>query len=111
MDLLKPLFFGIVAGITCRITHRYTCNLVVFSANIIQVNHAELEEVGLFKGIYITQAALNGTIPGEILNDMATRILVSYFVVDANHTGLNFHINSKKNLQSLIQRLAKAMGK
>ncbi|CUM55871.1 uncharacterized protein AC631_05369 [Debaryomyces fabryi] len=51
---------------------------------------------GSYFGGNLTQAVLNGTIPEDKLNDMATRILASYFVVDGNHTGPNFQINSKK---------------
>lgn len=51
---------------------------------------------GSYFGGNLTQAILNGTIPEDRLNDMATRILASYFAVGSNHTGPNFHVNSKK---------------
>lgn len=42
----------------------------------------------------LTQSVLNGILPEERLNDMATRILAAYFYVGVNHTGPNFSVNT-----------------
>lgn len=44
----------------------------------------------------LTQSVLNGTVLEERLNDMATRILASYFYVGVNHTGPNFSVNTQE---------------
>lgn len=51
---------------------------------------------GSYFGGNLTQAVLNGTIPEDRLNDMATRILASYFYVDGNHTRPNYSTKTKK---------------
>lgn len=56
---------------------------------------------GSFFGANLTQAVVNGTVPEERLNDMATRILASWFFVSVNHTGPNFSVNTEEKYDNL----------